>query len=116
MSHVWPSETVFERVDLTLDGQSCNTCGSELAMWGHRKRRGCTPPRPQLLVVRLGHFPEPDCPGHHRSVSARAGMALAPPRLMVAWGVVAWVGPPRFSRGWGGRGKRFRREGFPAFS
>lgn len=100
MSHVWPSETVFERVDLTLGGQGCNTCSTELAMWGHRKRRVCTLHGPQLLVVRLGHCPEPDCPDHHTSVSAWAEMAIAPPRLMVAWDVFAWIGHRRFARHW----------------
>ena len=69
MSHIWPSETVFERVDLFLDGQGCNFCETELAMWGHRKRRVFTLHGPQLLVVRLGHCPDPDCPGPSPSPS-----------------------------------------------
>lgn len=100
MSHVWPSETVFERVDLFLEGQSCNCCEADLDMWGHRRRRVFSLHGPQLLVVRLGHCPEPDCPCHHQSVSSWGEMAIAPPRLTVAWDVLAWIGHRRFARHW----------------
>ena len=100
MSHVWPSDTVFERTDLALDGQGCRFCETDLAMWGHRKRRVFTLGGPRLLVVRLGHCPEPDCPGHHRSVSSWGEMAIAPSRLTVAWDVFAWIGHRRFARHW----------------
>jgi hypothetical protein len=100
MSHLWPAETAFERVDLLLEGQECGFCKTELAMWGHRKRRVFTLRSPQLLVVRLGHCPEPGCPGHHQSVSSWGEMAIAPPRLTVAWDVFAWIGHRRFARHW----------------
>lgn len=100
MSHIWPSETVFEKVDLFLDGQACNFCKTELDMWGHRKRRVFTLHGPQLLVVRLGHCPDPGCPGHHESVSSWGEMAIAPPRLVAAWDVLAWIGHRRFARHW----------------
>lgn len=83
-----------------MDGQGCSFCETELAMWGHRKRRVFTLHGPRLLVVRLGHCPEPDCPGHHESVSSWGEMAIAPPRLTVAWDVFAWIGHRRFSRHW----------------
>jgi len=100
MSHVWPVETAFERVDLFLEGQGCGFCQTELAMWGHRKRRVFTLPGPRLLVVRVGHCPEPDCRGHHESVSAWGEMAVAPPWLTIAWDVFAWIGHRRFARHW----------------
>ena len=100
MSHIWRSETVFERVDLFLDGQACNFCETELDMWGHRKRRVFTLNGPQLLVVRLGHCPDPGCQGHHQSVSSWGEMAFAPPRLTAAWDVFAWIGHRRFARHW----------------
>jgi hypothetical protein len=100
MSHVWPSDTVFERIDLTLEGQGCNFCETDLDIWGHRKRRVFTLHGPRLLVVRLGHCPDPDCPGHHQSVSSWAEMVIAPPRLTVAWDLFAWVGHRRFARHW----------------
>jgi hypothetical protein len=100
MSHIWPSETVFDRVDLFLDGQGCNFCETALDMWGHRKRRVFTLHGPQLLVVRLGHCPDPGCPGCHQSVGSWGEMAIAPPRLTVAWDVFAWIGHRRFARHW----------------
>src|SRR5512143_609480 len=69
-------------------------------MWGHRKRRVFTLDGPRLLVVRLGHCANPDCPGHHQSVSSWGEMAIAPPRLTVAWDVFAWIGHRRFARHW----------------
>ena len=55
---------------------------------------------PQLLVVRLGHCPDPGCQGHHESVSSWGEMAIAPPRLTAAWDVFAWIGHRRFARHW----------------
>ena len=100
MSHIWPVETVFDEVDLLLKGQGCDFCGTELGLWGHRRRRVFTLDGPQLLIIRLGHCPDPDCPGQSQSVSPYAEMAIAPPRLTVAWDVFAWIGHRRFSRHW----------------
>lgn len=55
---------------------------------------------PWLLNVRLGHCPAPHCPGHHLTVSPKEEMAIAPPRLAVAWDVFAWIGHRRFARHW----------------
>jgi hypothetical protein len=100
MSHIWASDTVFDEVDLFLDGQGCNFCETELDMWGHRRRRVFTLNGPQLLIVRLGHCPAPGCPGHSKSVSSWGEMSIAPPRLAVAWDVFTWIGHRRFSRHW----------------
>ncbi len=100
MSHVWPAETAFERVDLFLEGQGCGSCEARLAVWGHRKRQVFTLQGPRLLVVRQGHCPEPDCPGHHESVSSWQEMAVAPPWLAIGWDVLAWIGHRRFARHW----------------
>ena len=100
MSHIWPSDTVFDEVDLFLDGQGCKFCETALDMWGHRRRRVFTLNGPQLLIVRLGHCPDPGCPGHSKSVSSWGEMSIAPPRLAVAWDVFTWIGHRRFSRHW----------------
>ena len=100
MSHVWPAETAFERVDLFLKGQGCGSCQTKLAVWGHRQRRVFPLSGARLLVVRQGHCPEPDCPGHHESVSSWQEMAVAPPSLTIAWDVLAWIGHRRFARHW----------------
>ena len=100
MSHIWPSETVFQRVDLLLDGQGCKFCEAELETCGHRRRRVFTFNGPQLLVVRAGRCRNRDCPGRHEFVNSWAEMAIAPPRWTVAWDVFAWIGHRRFARHW----------------
>lgn len=100
MSHQWPAETVFRRVDLYLRDQTCTFCEANLHVCSHRRRRLFTLQGPWLLVVRLGHCPDSDCPGHQGTVSASDEMAIAPPRLTVAWDVFAWIGHRRFARHW----------------
>ena len=75
-------------------------CEANLHVCSHRRRRLFTLEGPWLLVVRLGHCPDPGCPGHHGTVSPSEEMAIAPPRLTVAWDVFAWIGHRRFARHW----------------
>ncbi len=100
MSHRWPSETVFQEIDLFLHDQSCEFCGANLHVCGQRERRVFTLEEPWLLNVRVGHCPDPGCPGHSGTVSPREEMAIAPPRLQIAWDVFAWIGHRRFARHW----------------
>ena len=98
--HQWPTETAFRRVDLYVRDQACAFCEGGLHVCTHRKRRLFTLQGPWLLVVRLGHCPDSDCPGYQGTVSPREEMAIAPPRLAVGWDVFAWVGHRRFARHW----------------
>jgi len=100
MSHIWPAETVFDEVDLFLHGLRCGHCQTEVRMLGHRHRRVFTLDGPQLLIIRVGHCPAPECRGHSESVSSWNEMAIAPPRLTVAWDVFAWIGHRRCARHW----------------
>ena len=100
MSHQWPSETAFRRVDLYVRGQACPVCEARLHVCSHRKRRLFTLQGPCLLVARLGHCPDPGCQGHRGTVSPMDEMAIAPPRLAVGWDVFAWIGHRRFARHW----------------
>jgi hypothetical protein len=100
MSHEWPAETVFRRIDLYVRDQECAFCESNLHVCSHRTRKVFAFEGPWCLWVRLGHCPDPDCAGHHVTVSPREEMAIAPPRLMVAWDVFAWIGHRRFARHW----------------
>jgi hypothetical protein len=100
MPHQWPSETVFQQVDLFLHGQVCEFCEADLYVCGHRKRRVFALDGPRLLWLRLGHCPHPDCQGHSGTVSPWGEMAIAPPRLAIAWDVFAWIGHRRFARHW----------------
>jgi len=66
----------------------------------HRKRRFFTFHGPCLLVNRLVHCVDPDCPGYHRTVSPEAEATIALPRSIIAWDVFCWLGHRRFSRHW----------------
>jgi len=100
MSHPWPAETAFRRIDLHVRDQACAFCGEGLYVCCHRKRRLFTLQGPWQLVVRLGHCPDPGCPGHRGTISPREEMAIAPPRLAVGWDVFAWIGHRRYARHW----------------
>jgi hypothetical protein len=100
MSHQWPEGTPFRRVDLYVRDQSCLFCEGNLHVCSHRKRRVFTLQGPWQLTLRLGRCHDPDCPGHRGTVSPKEEMAIAPPRLLVAWDVFAWVGHRRFARHW----------------
>jgi hypothetical protein len=100
MSHQWPAETAFRRIDLYVRDQTCTFCEANLHVCSHRRRRLFTLQGPWLLVVRLGHCPDSDCQGHHGTVSPSEEMAIAPPRLTVAWDAFAWIGHRRFARHW----------------
>jgi len=100
MAHQWPAETAFRRMDLYVRDQACTFCEADLHVCSHRKRRLFTLQGPWLLVVRLGHCPDPGCQGYHGTVSPREEMAIAPPRLTVAWDAFAWIGHRRFARHW----------------
>ena len=39
MSHQWPAETVFRRIDLYIRDQVCVFCGGNLQVCSHRRRR-----------------------------------------------------------------------------
>lgn len=100
MSHRWPAETAFRRVDLFLGDQVCSVCGTGLHVCCHRQRRLFTLQGPWRLVVRLGHCPDVGCAGHCRTVSPQAELAISPPRLTVGWDVFAWIGHRRYARHW----------------
>ena len=100
MSHQWPAETAFHRIDLYVRDQVCGFCGAALYVCTHRKRRLFTLQGPCLVVVRLGHCPDPGCQGYRGTVSPLDEMAIAPPRLTVGWDVFAWIGHRRFVRHW----------------
>lgn len=100
MSHQWPAETAFRRIDLYVRDQACAFCQTSLYVCSHRKRRLFTLQGPWLVVARLGHCPDPGCPGHRGTISPSEEAAIAPPRLTIGWDVFAWIGHRRYARHW----------------
>ncbi|MCX7804172.1 MAG: hypothetical protein N3A38_03175, partial [Planctomycetota bacterium] len=100
MSHQWPDDVVFRRVELEVEDRACPYCGRKMHLCDHRHRRIFTLTGPLHIVSKLAHCPTPDCPGHHETFGAEAEMSLAPPWWAAGWDVFAWIGHRRFARHW----------------
>src|SRR4029450_8180518 len=100
MAYRWPDETVFSRLELNVEEQWCQTCGSRLSVCDHRHRRVFTLHGPLRVVCKLVHCPERVCPAHPRTLSPEAETALAMPWWVLGWDVVCWLGHRRFARHW----------------
>ncbi len=100
MSYRWPDDTVFSRLELNVEEQWCQTCGSRLSVCDHRHRRVFTLHGPLHVVCKLVHCPEHVCPAHPRTLSPEAETALAMPWWVLGWDVVCWLGHRRFARHW----------------
>src|SRR5215470_7538715 len=100
MAYRWPDETVFSRLELRVEEQWCQICGSRLRVCDHRHRRVFTLHGPLQVVCKLVHCPERVCPAHPRTLSPEAETALAMPWWVLGWDVVCWLGHRRFARHW----------------
>src|SRR5215468_1581000 len=100
MAYRWPDAAVFSRLELHVEEQWCQTCGSRLRVCDHRHRRVFTLQGPLQVVCKLVHCPERVCPAHPRTLSPEAETALAMPWWVLGWDVVCWLGHRRFARHW----------------
>ena len=100
MADRWPDETVFNHLELHVEEQWCQTCGSRLRVCDHRHRRVFTLQGPLQVVCKLVHCPDRVCPAHPRTLSPEAETALAMPWWVLGWDVVCWLGHRRFARHW----------------
>lgn len=100
MSHHWPDDVEFTRVELEVEDRSCPECGRWMHLCDHRHRRIFTMQGPLHIVSKLAHCPEDGCPGHHKTFSSGAEMGIALPWWAVGWDVFAWIGFRRFARHW----------------
>src|SRR5215469_14673684 len=100
MSYRWPADTIFTRLDFTVEERWCQTCGSRLTVCDHRQRRLFTLNGPVHVVCKLAHCPARACPAHPRTISPEAETALAMPWWVLGWDVVCWLGHRRFTRHW----------------
>ena len=100
MPHRWPSEHPLVRWVLDVVDRDCRQCGRKMHVCDHRRHPIYTLQGPRLLVNRLVHCVDPDCPGHHRTVSPEAEAAIALPRSIIGWDLFCWIGHRRFARHW----------------
>src|SRR5262244_882732 len=100
MAYRWPDETAFSRLELHVEEQWCQTCGSRLRVCDHRHRRVFTLQGPLHVVCKLVHCPDRVCPAHPRTRSPEAETTLAMPWWVLGWAVVCWLGQRRFARHW----------------
>ena len=100
MPHQWPSEPPLVRWELDVLDRGCRVCGRKMHVCDHRRHPIYTLQGPRLLVNRLVHCVDPDCAGHHRTVSPEAEAAIALPRSIIGWDLFCWIGHRRFARHW----------------
>lgn len=100
MSHQWPSETAFERVELAVVDRVCRKCGRRTHVCGRRKRRLFTLRGPCELGLEIVHCPDRACAGHDRYLNPEGELAIAQPWCAIGWDVFAWMGHRRLSRHW----------------
>jgi hypothetical protein len=98
MAYQWPADTDFALRELDVLDRNCPVCGRRMHICDHRYRRVHTLDGPVQLICKLNHCPDRTCPGHARTKSPEAEIALALPQMAIAWDVFCWIGHRRCSR------------------
>ena len=100
MPHVWSEDTDFALWELDVCDRGCPVCGRMMHICDHRRRRFHTLAGPVQLVCKLNHCPDPTCPGHLKTKSPELEITIAPPKMVIGWDVLCWIGHRRCSRHW----------------
>ena len=100
MAYRWPADTDFALLELDVLDRDCPVCGRMMYICDHRYRYFHTLDGPVELVCKLNHCADPDCPGHAKTKSPELEIAIALPKLAIAWDVLCWIGHRRCSRHW----------------
>jgi hypothetical protein len=98
--HVWPADTVFNRLELDVQDRACPRCSRRMKVCDHRHRKFFTLDGPLHLTCRLVQCSDKACPQHHLTVSPEEELSLALPHSLIAWDVLTWIGLRRFGRHW----------------
>jgi hypothetical protein len=96
----WPEDTVFRRVVLDVEHDSCAHCGRPLHVCDHRIHRIYTLQHPLELCCRLAHCSDPACLCRPRTLSPAAELDLTLPGWLIGWDVFGFIGHRRFARHW----------------
>jgi hypothetical protein len=100
MRHPWPNQAPFQELILVPEDRQCEICGGPQRICDHRHHRFFTLQGPVHLVSKLCQCTDPDCPGHHFTVSPPEESSLTMPWWLIGWDVFAWIGHRRFARHW----------------
>ncbi len=100
MPYRWPEDTDFALWELDVLDRACPTCGRAMYVCDHRHHRIFCLDGPAHLVCKLNHCPDPNCPGHHKTVSPEAEATITMPYWVLGWDVFCWIGHRRFTRHW----------------
>src|SRR3954465_5750102 len=98
MAYQWPADTDFSLWELDVLDRNCPVCGRMMHICDHRYPRFHTLDGPVQLICKLNHCPDPNCPGHARTVSPETEITLALPQMAIGWDVLCWIGHRRCSR------------------
>ena len=100
MPYRWPDDTDFALWELDVLDRACPTCGRTMYVCDHRHHRIFCLDGPAHLVCKLNHCPDPNCPGHRKTVSPEAEATITMPYWVLGWDVFCWIGHRRFARHW----------------
>ena len=100
MGHRWLDDSELVAVFLDVEDRVCRHCGGKMHVCDHRRHRSETLQGQRKIVCRLVKCIDRTCPGHHRTVSPEAELAICLPRSIFGWDVFCWIGHRRFSRHW----------------
>jgi hypothetical protein len=96
----WPIDTVFNRLILEVEQESCSVCCRRLHVCDHRPHRIFTLQGPVELFCKLAHCPGASCPAHSKTLSPQAELLVTLPGWLLGWDVFCWLGHRRFARHW----------------
>ena len=100
MARRLPQDVAWREVVLEVEDRRCGKCGRRLHGCAHRRRRIFTFDGPQVLICKLAHCPDRDCPNHAHMIGPEHETLLAMPRWLIGWDVFCWLGHRRFARHW----------------
>lgn len=97
MRYCWPEDTQFEKITLPPEFSECPFCSGKLWICGHRKRKLFSLQGPKQIVSQITHCSKEDCPGSKKTFNPTSEQAIAMPRWLIGWDVVAFIGHRRFT-------------------
>jgi hypothetical protein len=87
----WPEDTVFRRLVLDVECDSCEHCGATLHVCDHRFHRIHTLQGSVELLCRLAHCSDCLCPLRCQTLSPAAELSLTLPWWTIGWDVFCWM-------------------------